>query len=112
MRTGKLGRAFRYGELHPDRIALVVMILDLGFGERRTLDNRPHHWLGTAIELARHGEFQQLTGDARFRMEIHRQVGVLEVSLDAETTELFRLHADPVLRELAAFLAEFVDRHL
>jgi hypothetical protein len=39
-------------KLHPDRVALVVVILDLGLRQRRALDHAPHHRLRAAIELA------------------------------------------------------------
>ena len=45
-------------------------------------------------------------------MEVHRRVGLFEVTLDAEPLEFTGLHVDPVLGKLTAFLAEFVDRHL
>ena len=40
------------GELHPDGVALVIGVFDLGFGQGGALDDRPHDGLGTAIELA------------------------------------------------------------
>jgi hypothetical protein len=51
-------------ELHPDRVGLVILVLDLGLGKCRAFDHTPHHRLGAAIELARHGELQQFAGDA------------------------------------------------
>ena len=97
-------------KLHPDRVALDVGVLDLGFGQRRALDHRPHDRLGAAIELAGHGELQQLAGDAGFGVEAHRRIGIVQVAVDAEPLELFALDLDPVGGEVAAFLAEFVDR--
>ena len=99
-------------KLHPDRVALVVLVLDLGLGQRGALDHAPHHRLGAAVELAGHGEFQELAGDARLGVEIHRRIGLFEIALDAQPLELLGLHLDPVRREVAAFLAELVDRHL
>ena len=88
------------------------MILDLGLGQRGLFHHRPHDRLGAAIELAGHGEFQELAGDHRLRPVGHGQIRVLEVALDAEAAELLGLHAHPMGGEVAAFLAELVDRHL
>jgi hypothetical protein len=49
----------------------------------RSLDHRPHHRLGAAIELARHGELHQLFSDAGFGIEAHGQVGIVPVADDA-----------------------------
>ena len=45
-------RPRRDRKLHPDLIAGVVLVLDLGFGERGLLHHRPHHRLRAAIERA------------------------------------------------------------
>jgi hypothetical protein len=99
-------------KLHPDGIARVVLVLDLRFGERGLLDDRPHDRLRAAIELAAHGELHQLVRDRGFGVEAHGRVGILPVALDAEPHELLALHADPVLGEFAALAAEFVDLDL
>ena len=101
----------RHRKLHPDRIAGVVLVLDLGLGERGLLHHRPHHRLGAAIERAVGGELHQLARDLRLGRKAHRGVGIVPVALDAEALELLALHAEPVLGEGAAFGAEFVDRH-
>ena len=98
-------------KLHPDRVRGVILVFDLGFGERGLLDHAPHHRLRAAIERAVRGELHQLARDLRLGREAHRGVGMLPVALDAEALELLALHAEPVLREGAAFGAEFVDRH-
>ncbi len=97
-------------KLHPDRVALVVVVLDLGLGQRRALDHAPHHRLGAAIELARHGELQQLAGDARLRVIGHGQIRIVEIADDAQPLELGALHLDPVLGIGAAFPAELDHR--
>ena len=88
------------------------MILDLGLGQRGLLHHRPHDRLRPAIELAAHRELQQLAGDHRLGLKIHRQIGVLEVALDAEAAELLGLDAHPVGGEFPTFLAELVDLDL
>ena len=93
-------------ELHPDRVAFVVLILDLGFGQRGALDHRPHHRLGATVKLVGRREFQQFAGDARFRVIGHGGVGVVEIADDAEALELVALHLDPLFGIGAAFLAE------
>ncbi|MPL90964.1 hypothetical protein SDC9_37023 [bioreactor metagenome] len=93
-------------EPHPDRVRGVVVILDLGLGERRLLDRRPHHRLRALIERAVHQEFHEFLGDHRLGMEIHRQIGIGPVPGHAEPLEFLALHGDPVLGELATFLAE------
>ena len=40
----------------------------------------------------------------------HRRVGIVPVADDAEALELLALHIEPVLGELAAFLAERLHR--
>ena len=110
--SSRFAGAFAHRELHPDRVGLVVLVLDLGFGQRGLLDHRPHHRLGAAIELAGLGELQQLAGDQRLGAEVHREVGIVPVAGDAQALELLALHVDPVRGEVAAFVAELVDRDL
>ena len=112
MRVLERSRTARHRKLHPDRVALIILVLDLRFGQRGALNHGPHHRLGAAVKLVRHGELQKLAGNARLGMKRHRRVRVVEIAFDAEPLELVRLHLDPVRGELPAFLAEFVDRHL
>ena len=93
-------------KLHPHLIAGVVLVLDLGFGERRLFHHAPHHRLGAAIERAVDGELHQLARDLRLGRKAHRRVGMRPVALDAEALELLALHVEPVLGIGAAFLAE------
>ncbi len=99
-------------ELHEDRGRGVVVILDLGLGQRGALHHRPHHRLGAAIEQAVGGELHDLAGDLRLGIEAHGGIGMRPVALDAEPLELLALDVEPVLGEDPAFLAEFDDRHL
>ena len=99
-------------KLHPDRARCLLVILDLGFGQRGLLDRRPHHRLRAAIELVADSETHELAGDLRFGIERHRGVGVVPVTLDRETLELLALHVDPFLGESPAFAAELDDRNV
>ena len=115
VRLTRLQRHIRVAEpnhrkLHPDGVALIGLVLDLGFCQRGALDHRPHDRLGAAVELAGSGDFQQLTSDTGFGFEIHGLVGLVEIALDAQALELLGLHIDPVLRPVAAFLTELDHR--
>ena len=113
MRADQLGnRAFDDLERDIDLRRDDVLIFDLGLGERRLFDRRPHHRLGAAIEHVVGGEFEQLAHDGRFGLIIHREVGMVPVAADAEAFQLFALGVDPMLRIGAAFGAEFLDRNL
>ncbi len=114
MRTDQFGhiRALHNLERHVDLGGGDLLILNLGLGERGLLDGRPHHRLGTAIELAAFGKLHQLGNDRRLRLEIHRQIGVVPIAQDAEPLQLLALGIDPFLRIGPAFGAEFVGRHL
>ena len=95
----------------PDRVALVVVIFNLGFGQGGFLDRRPHHGLGALIERAIHQELLEFLGNHAFGVEIHRQIGVFPLAGDAKALELLALDVDPTLRKVTAFLAELIDRH-
>ena len=90
----------------------MVVVLDLGLGQRGLLDRAPHHRPQAAIERAVHQELADLAGDHGFRREVHRRVAACPVAEHAEALELLALHAEPVLRIGAAFGAEFQDRDL
>ena len=47
-------------EAHMDRVGGVVVILDLGLGQRGLLDHRPQHRLGALVEPAVHQELAEL----------------------------------------------------
>ena len=56
-----------------------------------------------------HRKLHQFARDFRFGAVVHGQIRVLEIADHAEALEFLGLHADPVGRELAAFLPEGVD---
>ena len=92
-----------------DRVADVILVFDLGFGERRLLDDAPHHRLGAAVKQAVGDEFEDLAGDLRLRGIAHRQVGVIPVADHAKALELLTLHVDPMIGIRPAFAAKGDD---
>ena len=94
-----------------DGLARVVVVLDLGLGERRLLDRAPHHGAEAAIERTVEQELADLGRDRRFGREIHRRVAVGPGAGDAKAAELLALHAHPFPGIGAAFGAEGDDRH-
>ena len=93
-------------ELDPDRVAFLVVILDLGFGQRGLFHGRPHDRLGPLVERSGHQEFLELLRDDPLGAKVHRQVGFVPCAGDAKALELVALDVDPAFGELAAFLTE------
>ena len=104
-------RALHHREGDGDDHGGVVVILDLGLGQRRLLDRRPHHRPGAPVEAAVEQEAAELAHDLRLGREAHGGVGIVPVADHAEPLELSPLHVDPVLREGAAVGPELADRH-
>ena len=77
---GACGLAGQHRKLHPDRRACVVVVLDLGVGQRRAFHRAPHHGLGAAIELAGHQELVELPNDGGFGAIVHGRVAMRPVS--------------------------------
>ncbi len=94
-------------KLHPYRVRGIILILDLGFGERGLFHHRPHHRLRAAIERAVRGEFHELARDLCLGGVTHGAVIVVPVADHAEPFEFGPLHRDPVRGERPALLAEF-----
>ncbi len=95
---------------HPNGRRFVVVIFDLGLGQRGLLDHRPQHRLRAAVEPAIHQKLADLADDLRLGRKSHRRIRVGPVADDAQSLELGLLHLDPVRGELAAFAAELVGR--
>ena len=95
-------------ELDPDRGRRVVVILDLGVGQGRALDRRPHHRLGAAIQLAGVLELVELGDDGGFGREVHGGVPARPVAGDAQALELLALGVDPAGGVVAAGPAELL----
>ena len=98
------GRGHR--KFHPHCIRGVVLVFDLGFGQRGFFHHAPHHRLGAAIQRAVGGEFHEFARDLGFGEIIHRRVGVIPVADDAEPLEFLALHVEPFRGVGAALLAE------
>ncbi len=96
---------------HPDRGRSMIVILDLGFGERGLFDDRPENRLGTLEEPAIDKELADLADNLCLRGIGHRRVRVLPVADHPEPLEIAFLHLDPMRREGAAFPPELSDRH-
>jgi hypothetical protein len=94
------------GKRHEDRIALIILILDLGLGQRGLLNDAPHDRLGAPVELVAHCELHDLARDLSFRRESHGGIRMVPVADDAEALELLALDAEPMLRECPTLPAE------
>ena len=99
-------------ELHPNREAVLVVILAFSFGECGLLDRRPHDRFGALVECAVHDEFHKLVGDHRFGVVIHRQIGIGPVAGHTQTLEFLALDVDPAFSEFATFLAQLDHGHI
>ena len=70
-------------ELHPDREAFLVVVFNLGLGQRGFLHRRPHHRLRALIESTVHQELHKFLSDHALGVEIHGQVRIVPVAGDA-----------------------------
>ena len=104
-------RALQDRETHPDGVRFVLVIFDLGLGQRGLLDHRPHHRPRAAIEPAIEREAMDLAHDLRLGREGHGRIGIRPVAFDPQTLELGALDVDPFRGEVATLLAELDDRH-
>ncbi len=98
-------------EAHPDGGRFVVVILDLGLGQRGLLDDRPQYRLRAAVQPPIDQELTDLADDLRLGRIGHRGIGIGPVADDPEPLELGLLHFDPMGGELAAFAAELLGRN-
>ena len=105
-------RRLQHGKAHVNNRRRVVVVFDLGFRQRRLFHHRPQHRPGALVERAVEQEFSELAHDLGLGGEGHGGVGGVPVADDAEPFELPALDVDPVVGELAAFLAELDDGHL
>ena len=109
----ELARAFGCErELHVDRRRGVVLVLDLGLGERRAAVDAPVDRLLAFVDQALLDEPAERARDRRLILEVHRQVRIVPRAEDAEALELLAHRADEALGVRAARAAEVGDRHL
>ena len=96
-----------------DRRRRVVLVLDLGLGQRRAAVDAPVHRLLALVDQAALDELAERARDGRLVLEVHRQVGMRPVAEDAEALELARvIDADEPLGVRAARATEVGGRHL
>ena len=87
----------------------MVVVLDLGLGERGLLDGAPHHRAQAAVQGAVEQEAADLGGDGGLGGEVHGGVAAGPVALHAEAAELRGLDVEPLLGVGAAFGTELQD---
>ena len=110
-RTGQRGdRAGDDRKAHRDGDAGVVVIFDLGLGQRGFLYRRPHHRPQPAVQRAVHQEAADLARNRGLARQVHGGVAVWPVAEYAEAAELGFLDRHPVRGIGSAFGAEIEDR--
>ena len=108
---GQLLRGER--EAHVDlRRDVVLVVLDLGLGERGAAGDAPVDGLLRLVDEVLLGEVGELPDDRRLVERRHREVRVLPLAEDAEALELRLLDAHELLGVAATGLAEGDRRHL
>jgi hypothetical protein len=114
MRLREPGRVLgREREADVDLRALVVLVvLDLGLGERRAAGDAPVDRLLRLVDEPLLGEGRELAHDRRLVAGRHRQVRIGPLAHHAEPLELVALDAHVLLGVLAARLPERDRRHL
>ena len=99
-------------EAHEDRGAHLVGVLDLGLGQGSVAVLAPVHRLAAAIDHAAvvHGLEDLDVG--RVVLVVEREVGVVPVTKHAQALEALALQVEVLHRELAAHLADLLDRRV
>ena len=90
----------------------MILVLDLGLGQRRAAVDAPVHRLLALVDQALLDEPAERARDRRLVLEVHRQVRRVPRAEDAEPLELLGHRADEALGVRAAGAAEVGDRHL
>src|SRR5690606_40164548 len=85
----------------------MIVVFDLGVGERRLFHHGPEHRALAGVETAIHQELADLAHDLGFGLIVHGEIGPLPIADHTETLELLGLDLDPFLREGAAFTPKF-----
>ena len=97
---------------HPDRGAAVVLVLDLGFGQRRLVRDAPVHRFHALVHISFFQEGDEGAGDGGLVFGAHGQVGLVPLAEDPQALEFVALDSNVLLGKTPAGLAEFVRRHL
>jgi hypothetical protein len=95
------------GEADVDRRRDVVLVFDLGFGERGLVVDAPQGRSQALVELPRLGEVAKRFDDRRLKVGIDRAVWMLEVPEGPHTQERFPLDVQPMDRPFATAGAQF-----
>ena len=99
-------------EAHVDGRRGLVLILDLGLGQRRTAIGAPVHRFVAALQVAVGDDAAKGAHDVGLVAEIHGEIGMLPVAEHAQPDEIDALAFHLGARVFAAGLAELVGRHL
>ncbi len=89
-------------EAHIDRWRRVVLVFDLGFGQRGLVARAPVDRLLAAEQIAATGKRRQCADDGRLVGRLQRQVRVLPAAEHAQPAELAALDVDEAQRVLLA----------
>ena len=111
IQLGQLAQIVVHGELHIDGGAGIVLVLDLGLGQRRLVVGAPVHGLQALVDVAVLVHLAEHTDLLRLEAGIHGLVGVLPVAHHAHALEALALHVDIVVGKLVAGGAELGDAH-
>ena len=90
----------------------MVLVLDLGFGQRRAAVDAPVHRLLALVDEAALDELAERARDVRLIPRVHRQVVVVPVAEDHQPLELVGHHVDEAPGVVAAGAADVGDRHV
>ena len=93
-------------ETDVDRKRFLVLVLDLGLGQRRAAVGAPVHRLGPLGDMALLGDAAERADDPGLLDEVHRQVGIVPVTDHAQTLEVGALLVDLGQRIVATGLAK------
>ena len=98
-----------HGECDVDRIGGLVLVLDLGLGERRAAVEAPVDGLQAAVEMPLLEQLAESANLVSLGPEVHREVGILPFSEHAEPDEILLLARDLLGRIGAAEFAHLVS---
>ena len=99
------------GELDVDGRAGIVLILDLGLGQRRLVLGAPVHGLQALVDIALAVHLAEDLDLLGLKGLVHGLIGMLPVAEDAEAAEAAHLTVDEVLCKGLTGVAELRDRH-
>ncbi len=90
----------------------MILILDLGLGERGAIVHAPVHRLETFIYVAAIQKIDERARDHRFVLRAHGEIRVLPLAENAEADEIGALQVDVLFGVLAALGADLRGGHL